>query len=268
MILRTHGATMTRTNLNVRRPALTVSDRLVQLRHVNAVSLHRSDPRSDTAAARPACRSGLEERRTRHGAPSYLVGILQAPKAYREALNNVMEIGMSGLILSAEQIRSAPPEVRHWLRGQLEAEFGGEAAGTNGLGELGPSLAVCGLGEAEELLERIRSDFFSTQVFFELGSEVTSAGGLPDDLHRVTFLDIVRHTRVGNVQHLADCLDTITTAFRIVRDDPVAALFAYDAQGGVVMHRGTHDSISTLWHRLVARQIARTVRPSPVGVPE
>jgi hypothetical protein len=167
------------------------------------------------------------------------------------------EIEMVGLILSAEQIRTAPPEVRQWLRAALEAELGGEPAAGSAIADLSQSLAVCGPGEAEELLDRIRNDFLSTQVFFELGREAPPAAGLPDDLHRVTFLDIARHTRVGNMQHLAACLETITAAFRLVRDDPSAALFAFDPRGGIVLRRGTHESISTLWHRLVARQMTQ-----------
>ena len=48
----------------------------------------------------------------------------------------------------------------------------------------------------------------------ELGREAPSAFTPPGDLHRLTFQDIARHTRVGNMQPLAACLATIAAALR------------------------------------------------------
>jgi hypothetical protein len=157
---------------------------------------------------------------------------------------------MTGILLSAEQVRSAPVEVRSWLRGVLEAELGWEA---HEIEAAGTAVAACSPEEAEQILDRIRDDYLSTQVFFELGRDQPPAAGR-GDLHRASFLDIARHTRVADFQQLSSCLETITAAFREIRRDPDSNLFAFDQRGGLYMHAVTHQSIARLWHAIVARQ--------------
>ena len=171
---------------------------------------------------------------------------------------------MAGLLLTSEQIRTAPAEVRHWLKTVIDAEF-----------ELGAlqepaehprhELTACTLENAKAVLERIRSDYISTQVFFELGREVPLAAPSQGPLYRLSLPDIARHCRLRNFEHLAACLETITAAFREVRQDPEASLFASDQRGGLYIHEGTHSSIARLWHELVlgetGQATARSVLP-------
>jgi hypothetical protein len=169
---------------------------------------------------------------------------------------------MVGLVLTAEQIRSAPSEVRQWLKAVLEAELGWD------LVEHGPEaarfrLAACSLEEAAGILERIRNDYVTAQVFFELGREGAPAGAHFGDLCRLTFLDMARHTRVGNFQQLAACLETIAAAFRDVKGDPGAILFAFDQRGGLYLHQATHQSIARLWQQLVAPEGSPSASAGP-----
>ncbi len=164
---------------------------------------------------------------------------------------------MVGLVLSPEQVKSAPPEVRAWLHTLLEAEYGGP--------DLRPgrdehaALAALAPEEAAALLDRIRGDFLTTQVFFEFGRDPVGTAQVPPNLHRVAIPDILRHTQIGDVQHFAACLDAITATFRALRGDPDAALFAFDQGGGCYVHATTRQSIHAVW-----RQLAGALpRPQP-----
>lgn len=163
---------------------------------------------------------------------------------------------MVGLVLSPEQVRSAPPEVRAWLHALLEAEYGGPdlRGGRNDHA----TLAALEPDEAAAVLQRIGSDFLTTQVFFELGRESAAAAQVPPHLHRVAIPDMLRHTQIGDVQHLAACLDAIAGAFRAVRGDPEANLVGFDQHGGCYVHATTRQSIQAVW-----RQLAR--QSAPVG---
>ena len=168
---------------------------------------------------------------------------------------------MAALLLTSEQIRTAPPEVRHWLKTVIDAEF-----------ELGAlqepaehprhELSACTLDEAKSVLELIRSDYISTQVFFELGREYPLAAPSQGPLYRLSLPDIARHCRLRNFEHLAACLETITAAFREVRQDPEASLFASDQRGGLYIHDGTRRSIAQLWHQLVLGETGQATAQS------
>ena len=163
---------------------------------------------------------------------------------------------MVGLVLTPEQVKSAPPEVRAWLHTMLEAEYGGPdlRAGRdehNALAALGPE-------EAGAVLERIRGDFLTTQVFFELGRDLAAGAPMPPHLHRVAISDILRHTQIGDVQHLGACLDAITAAFREVRGDPQAVLLGFDQGGGCYVHAATKQAIQAVWRAFAGGAQPRT----------
>jgi hypothetical protein len=136
------------------------------------------------------------------------------------------------------------------------------------------TLAACTLEEAAAVLERIRSDYVSTQVFFELGREAPVGMLNQGQLFRVSLPSIARHCRVRNFEHLTTCLETITGAFREVRRDPEASLFALDQRGGLYVHEVIHHNIAKLWHQLVlgeagqaAIQPGRPMQPAPARSP-
>jgi len=161
---------------------------------------------------------------------------------------------MTGLILTAEQVRAAPPEVKQWLKGLVDAELWG-APEPHAAVEAASALAACSPAEAKEIFDRIRGDHLASQVFFELGRASPGPLVRPDHLHRTALVDIARHTRLGNLHHVAAALDMITTAFREVRNDSDAALMAFDGRGAVYVNEVTHHSIARLWQDLVFGQI-------------
>ncbi|MCK3779419.1 hypothetical protein MZK49_22215 [Ensifer sesbaniae] len=158
---------------------------------------------------------------------------------------------MVDLVLSQAQIRSAPPEVKEWLRTILldELALGPEPSARHGEDEI--SLDECTPKEAGLVLEHIRDDYITCQIFFELGRDTPRDKLEPRRLHRIAIADILRHTRLGDAEHLAASLETIREAFQAVRGEPNAVLFAFDRMGGLYVHNTTWRSIKLLWQALV-----------------
>ena len=117
------------------------------------------------------------------------------------------------------------------------------------------TLAECSAEEAALVLEQVRDDYLTSQVFFELSRDVSREGSVPSGLHRIAIADILRHTRLGDAEHLATCLDRINAAFQVVRGDQGAMLFAFDRTGGVYIHEATWRSFKALWNALLTSRL-------------
>jgi hypothetical protein len=159
---------------------------------------------------------------------------------------------MTSFTFSLEQLRLAPPEVRHWVENQV-------AAALSSLGRLehGPSephnaeLAACTPEEAERVFELIQNNFLLSQLFFELAREMPTPGSRPP-FHILNIGEILRNTRLSNGALLTDCFSTINRAFQSVRNDVEASLFGFDQFGRVYIHEMTHQSIRAVWQQLIA----------------
>jgi len=176
---------------------------------------------------------------------------------------------MTGFTFSAEQIRSAPPEVRRWVEHEIASSLAGIAVPTRDPPLHAAALAACTPGEAAQLFELIKGDFLLSQVFFELGREPPDMPGMAP-LHAVAVGDLLRHTRLGGIERLGQYFGAIDQAFRAIRHDPAATLFAFDQQGHVYVHDATCRSIRQLWEQLVAPPpsavtIDRADGPIPAG---
>jgi hypothetical protein len=112
---------------------------------------------------------------------------------------------MISFTFSAEQVKSAPPEVRQWIENEVAAAF---VALTRAHPEPPPGhsaeLASCTLEEAAGVLELIRDDVATAHVFLELARE-TPAGNNGPPLRALNIAEILRHTRIGG-DRLVDCL--------------------------------------------------------------
>jgi hypothetical protein len=158
---------------------------------------------------------------------------------------------VTSFTFSAEQVRSAPPEVRRWIENEIAQAIAIIGRPRHDPSQLqGASLAACASEEAMRLFELIKANFVLTQVFFELARETTIAPRM-SPLYPLNIADILRHTRLAGGDALADCLSTINQAFRQVRNDPDASLFGFDDQGHVYIHEMTHLSIRRIWEQLV-----------------
>jgi hypothetical protein len=173
---------------------------------------------------------------------------------------------MISFTFSAEQVKSAPPEVRQWIENEVAASF---VALTRAHSEPPPGhsaeLASCTLEEAARVLELIRDDIATTHVFLELARETPAGNNVPP-LRALNIADILRHTRI-NGGRLVDCLSAISQAFQQIRNDPEAALFGLD-QSHLYLHEATHRSIRALWQQLVQMQApSRTAATAPTALP-
>lgn len=170
---------------------------------------------------------------------------------------------MVGISLTAEQIRAAPPEVRHWLEQQVGALFAPLAEAVPPPPP--PHLALLNPGDAQAVLEQIEDILPVVTVFFELGREAAS---VPVQGMRVFRLsEILRHTRLESNSQVVDCLDVITDALRHVRQDPQARLCAVDREGRCFVAEQTSHAILMLWQGIVAARALQPGVPAASGMP-
>lgn len=163
---------------------------------------------------------------------------------------------MMSFTFSAEQIKSAPADVRRWM----EAEIVKALAGTTVAGDaplpdspedLQRALAAGTAQEMHETFNRIASNSIVARVFFELAREPGSkTRGMP--FHVVDFVDVMRHLQFAEAQQVLACLDAINQAFQQARRDPQASLFALDEAGHIFLHELTFHAIRQVWQQLVA----------------
>ncbi len=165
---------------------------------------------------------------------------------------------MIGITLSAEQIRSAPPEVRRWLQREIAGalDFQQEREGAKAEAE---HLVVCGPEEVAAIYAAIRGMPPVVNVFFELGREGDSVG--PGRVEAYRLVDVLHHARLQSVEQLDACLQMIDNAVRAIRNDPGATLAVIDPRGYCLVATATQANILALWRQqLVAGQDGPTVR--------
>ena len=156
---------------------------------------------------------------------------------------------MVGITLSPEQIRSAPPEVRHWIEEEIAASLGHGSRGHDAPEDVAEHLVACTPLEAESILAQIQGVLPVTNVFFELGRE-----GRPSNRQGVRVLAlpaIMAHAQLQGMPQLASCLEMINEAVRQVRGDPQATLFLIDPRGFCLIAEEAQESIRRVWQRIV-----------------
>lgn len=154
---------------------------------------------------------------------------------------------MLGITLAPEQIRAAPPEVRHWLEQQLAQTFGLPHAAQPAT--VPPRLVACTPEQAGAILAQIQGMLPVVAVFLELGRE---PGSVTQEGLRVFRLgDIARHARLPSIERVVESLAVIDTALRRASGDPEATLYALDAQGHCFVADATSRSILAVWQGMV-----------------
>ena len=127
---------------------------------------------------------------------------------------------MVGITLTAEQIRTAPVEVRRWIERELTASLGIQPDFANAEQPRHEHLVACNLEEAAGVLSLIQGMLPVVNVFFELGRQGASLG--TEGLEAFRLADIVQYTRLPSVSQAIACLEIINEAVRRVRDDKAA----------------------------------------------
>ena len=169
---------------------------------------------------------------------------------------------MISFAFTADQIRSAPPEVQRWFETEIIGALR-NAAGTRPEPAHSPELAPCTADEALALFELVQNDFATAQVLLEFGRELP----LPDSprpLHAFGIGEFKRKLRLSD-DRLADCFGTINHAFMRVRNDPEAVLLGFDSSNHVYVHEATHGGMRAVWERLIGTDAQARATPPPFG---
>jgi hypothetical protein len=158
---------------------------------------------------------------------------------------------MAGLVLTAEQIRNAPPEVRKWLASIVDAEFLLEGQSPDGAEANENILCSCTPEEAAAVFARIRNHLPTAQVMLELGRYTPYIVDSSREIIAIPSADILRRTGLDDARELIGCLERIGWGFKAARDNPGAQLFEFDERGRIYFREGTYQSLRTLWKKLV-----------------
>ncbi len=171
----------------------------------------------------------------------------------------------SGILLTREQIQSAPAEVRNWLIRFLFSD--GPGAETFGLepnsGVSDDRLAICTLLEVKKILLGLGDNYMALQIFFQLGCSQDSpvAGGRQSRV--LSLADFRRDTDVGDTMQLRRGIQYINEALRTLRDDPEATVCQIEGNDRYRVHCVTQDRIHRFWQRVSSLAAARSVIPFP-----
>lgn len=168
---------------------------------------------------------------------------------------------MIGITLTAEQIRTAPSDVRRWIEQEVVNSLGLEVQSPNAATAT-ERLAVCGLQELNAMLSLVQGVFPAVNVLFELGrSGVNFAQG---KLVAFRLSDVQHHTRLQSVEHVVACLDLIDEALQRVRNGTKESIFyGLDPTGYCFITTETQQNIHRLWQDIIGRHgIAAETRPN------
>lgn len=165
---------------------------------------------------------------------------------------------MTGITLSSEQIRRAPPEVRRWIEHEVAASLGFQP-GAEDSQRRPAQLAGCGHDELAAVLQLIQGAFPVVNVFFELGRK--GASFAQDRLEAYRLSDIQHHTQLQSPDQVIACLNVIDESLHRVRGSAETSFYGLDGDYCFVA-RETQQNIRRLWFELIDR--AETA-PAPAG---
>ena len=159
---------------------------------------------------------------------------------------------MLSFTFSLDQLRHAPPEVRHWVEHELAATLRGltEPVYESPVGH-SAELAACSADEAMQLLQLVSGDLVTTQVYLELARETPI--GEAATLRAFSIDRIKRQLRLTD-EALMRSLHRINQTFQEIRKNPDAMLFGCDQANHLYVHEVTQRSIHSIWEHLVQVQ--------------
>lgn len=163
---------------------------------------------------------------------------------------------MAGITLTTDEIRAAPPEVRRWLEREVANALGQDAGPSAHESGAADHLVACQVEEAAAVFELIRGMLPVANLFFELGREGQPTGREGIEAHPLP--DMMRHTRLDNIEQFATCLQVIDDAVRRVRGDAHATCCLLDRRGYCLVASTTSQSIRRVWSEMIAMPPARS----------
>ncbi|QOZ55004.1 hypothetical protein [Bradyrhizobium sp. CCBAU 53338] len=166
---------------------------------------------------------------------------------------------MTGVTLTADQIRNAPAPVREWIEQEVIRSLGlVPRAPTAAATAQAAHLVACSVEDMAGVVEHIRGTFPAVNVLFEFGRPGVNYG--QPAVMTFRLMDILHHTRLQQIEQLMTCLEMINKALADVRKDPSARFCGFDNEGHCLIAPQTQASIAALWQDMMARQQAQQTR--------
>jgi hypothetical protein len=161
---------------------------------------------------------------------------------------------MTGITLTADQIRNAPKEVREWIEHEVIAGLGLSSDLPVATPSQEPAqtahLVACSMQDAAAVLSQIRGMWPAVNVFFEFARPAISFGEPPVMTYRLT--DVLHHTKLENIEEVMGCLEAINQALARVRHDTSTKFCDFDSEGHCFIASETQASIGQLWQSVIA----------------
>ncbi|KYG21906.1 hypothetical protein SE92_18015 [Bradyrhizobium sp. AT1] len=165
---------------------------------------------------------------------------------------------MTGITLTAEQIRNAPAAVRQWIEQEVTSSLGLSPRAPVTIPPQASHLVACSVEDVAGVLEHIRGVLPAVNVLLELGRPGISFG--QPAVMTFRLMDILHHTRLPDISGVLTCLEMINQALIEVKKDPSARFCGFDHEGHCLIAPQTQTSIAALWQSMMERQQAAQER--------
>lgn len=159
---------------------------------------------------------------------------------------------MTGITLTADQIRNAPGPVRQWIEQEVIRSLGLVPQTPVAAPVETAHLVACSKDDVAGVLAHIRGAFPAVNVLFEFGRPGINYG--QPAVMTFRLMDILHHTRLQDIEQVMTCLEMINEALTVVRKDPSARFCGFDNEGHCLIAPQTQASIAALWEDMTARQ--------------
>ncbi|MGY4284280.1 hypothetical protein ACVWXO_003500 [Bradyrhizobium sp. LM2.7] len=137
---------------------------------------------------------------------------------------------MIGITLTADQISSAPIEVRRWIEHEVIAglrlapQASASASASSPPRSIRP--AICNEYEMAAIFSRLRGMPVALSVLFEFRQPGIAFGNPP--LKSFRLMDILHNSKLENIEQMMTGLDAINAALAELRDDPGFRFCGFD----------------------------------------
>lgn len=171
----------------------------------------------------------------------------------------------SGILLTLEQIQTAPAEVREWLMKTLFSDnpivedFGSEPGRTVS----DDRLAVLSSLEVKNILAALGDNYMALQIFFRFGCTPDSRVAEGRQSRVLSFADFKDRTDVGDTMQLRRSIQYINEALHSLRGDPGATVCQIEGNDRYRIHCATQHRINRFWERVSTMAAERSVIPFP-----
>jgi hypothetical protein len=159
---------------------------------------------------------------------------------------------MVSIVLTAEQVKGAPSEVRRWIEATLRKELSLEQHHPyqrNGFRYAENGLAICTLAETSQIFTLLRQDPAACRLLLALGADNYDRTHGRHSSRPVAIAELERQFGVSDTAALLPLIETVNNAVRQVRGDEGAILLTVDGEDRVLLHPETQ------WHIFQLLQI-------------